>query len=101
MVDCPFKIIEKIGENAYKLELPDDYDTSHAFNVKDMRPYHGEDLRTSLFSQLWGIDVGFSSTNIDNSPFIMEDLDLEGCKDLGSSKWNIWTSIRTLNELRT
>ena len=73
MVDCFFKIIEKIGENDYKLELPNDYDISHTFNVKDLRPYHGEDLRVSLFSQLWGIDSGTSSTNIKNSPFIMED----------------------------
>ena len=73
MVDCSFKIIEKIGENDYKLELPNDYDISHTFNVKDFKPYHGEDLRVSLFSQLWGIDLGASSTNIENSPFIMED----------------------------
>ena len=43
-VDGPFKIIEKIGENAYKLQLPDDYEISPMFNVKD--------LRASLFSQL-------------------------------------------------
>ena len=37
-IDGPSKIIKKIIKNAYK--------------VKDLRPYHGEDLRTSLFSQL-------------------------------------------------
>ena len=31
-------------------------------------------------------DVGASSTNNGNSPFIIEDSDLEGCKALGSSK---------------
>ena len=31
MVDCPFEIIVKRGENAYKLEMPDDYDISHTF----------------------------------------------------------------------
>ena len=86
MVDCPSKVNEKIEENTYKLELPDDYDISHTFNVKDLRPYHGKDLRASLFSQLWGIDAGTSSTNIGNCPFIIEDSDLEGCKALGSSK---------------
>ena len=36
-VDGPFKIIEKIGENAYKLQLPDEYEISPMFNVKDLR----------------------------------------------------------------
>ena len=59
-IDGPFKIIEKIGENAYKLQLPDEYEISPMFNVKELRAYHGEDLRASLFSQLWGIDAGAS-----------------------------------------
>ena len=42
--------LRKIGENAYKLKLPDDYNILHTFNVKDLRPYHGEDLSASLFS---------------------------------------------------
>ena len=54
-VDAPFNIIENIGDNAYKLELPVDYDISPIFNVKDLRPYHGEYLRASLFFELWGI----------------------------------------------
>ena len=49
-VDGPSKIIKKIRENAYKVELPDDYNILSTFNVKDLRPYHGEDLRASLFS---------------------------------------------------
>ena len=39
MVDSPFNIIKKIGENAYNLELPDDYDIFPAFNIKDLRSY--------------------------------------------------------------
>ena len=49
MVDSSFKIIENIEDNAYKLELPNDYDISHTFNVKDLRLYHGEELRLILF----------------------------------------------------
>ena len=76
-VDGPFKIIEKIGENAYKLQLPHEYDISPMFNVKDLRAYHGEDFRVSLFSQLWGIDAGASinTPNIRNSALIIEELD--------------------------
>ena len=66
-VDGPSKIIKKIGKNAYKLEFPDDDNILHTFNVKDLRPYHGVNLRASLFSQVWGIDAGASTTNIGNS----------------------------------
>ena len=72
-IDGPSKIIKKNGENAYKLELSDDYNILPAFNVKDLRPYHGEYLRVSLFSQLWVIDVGASLTYIGNSIIIMEN----------------------------
>ena len=50
------------------------------FNVKDLRAYHGEDLRASLFSQLWGIDAGASinTPNIENSALIIEELDWGG-----------------------
>ena len=51
----PFRVVERIGENAYKLELPNDYEISPTFKVKDLRPYHEEDMRTSLFSQIWRI----------------------------------------------
>ena len=68
----PSRIINKIGENAYKLKLLDDYDTSSIFNVKDLRPYHVEDLRASILSQLWGIDAGASTINLGNSILIMK-----------------------------
>ena len=76
-VNGPFKIIDKIGENAYKLQLPDEYEISPMFNVKDLRAYHNEYLRTSLFSQLWGIDAGASinTPNIGSSTLIIEELD--------------------------
>ena len=48
----PYKIIKKIGKNAYKLEFPDDNNILHTLNVKDLGPYHDEDLRASLFPQL-------------------------------------------------
>ena len=39
---------------------------SPIFNAKYLRSYHGENLRVSLFSQLWGIDEGASIKNIEN-----------------------------------
>ena len=64
-IDGHSKIIKKTGENAYKLELLDDYNILPSFNVKDLRSYYGKDFRTSLFSQLWGIDAGASTTYIE------------------------------------
>ena len=54
MVDGPFNIIKKIGENAYNLGLHKDYGILPTFNVKDLRTYHGEDLRAILFFSTLG-----------------------------------------------
>jgi hypothetical protein len=40
--DGPFRILQRIGDNAYKVELSGDYGVSATFNVKDLSPYHGE-----------------------------------------------------------
>jgi len=37
--DGPFEVIEKIGDNAYKLQLPGDMAISATFNVGDLSPY--------------------------------------------------------------
>src|SRR6266540_2432488 len=39
----PFKILEKINDNAYKLELPLDFGISPTFNISDLKPYLGEE----------------------------------------------------------
>ena len=41
--DGPFEVIEKIGPNAYKIDLPGDYGVSATFNVADLSPYYDED----------------------------------------------------------
>lgn len=48
----PFKIIEKINENAYKIELSSDYGVSTTFNVSNLSPYYDDkqlDSKVSLF----------------------------------------------------
>ena len=39
--DGPFEIIEKIGDNAYKLDLQGKYGVSSTFNMADLSPYDG------------------------------------------------------------
>jgi hypothetical protein len=53
--DDPFKILEKINDNAYKLELPPEFGVSPIFNILDLRPYLGEEdevpLRTTSIQE--------------------------------------------------
>ncbi|PKI58986.1 hypothetical protein CRG98_020631 [Punica granatum] len=35
----PFLVKEKVNDNAYKIELPDDYNVSATFNVRDLSQY--------------------------------------------------------------
>jgi transposase InsO family protein len=39
--DGPFKVLDRINDNAYKLELPADFGVSPTFNIADLKPYLG------------------------------------------------------------
>jgi hypothetical protein len=39
----PFKVLQKINDNAYVLDLPAEYGVSSSFNVVDLKSYAGED----------------------------------------------------------
>ncbi|GJU49989.1 hypothetical protein Tco_1219544 [Tanacetum coccineum] len=54
--DGPFKVLEHINDNAYKLELPSHYNVSATFNIADLKPFVAEeddsfDSRTSPFEE--------------------------------------------------
>ena len=74
----------------------DDNNILPTFNVKDLRSYHGEDLRASLFPQLWGIDAGVSTTYIGNSILIMENSHFGGYETLGTPNLFLNPSIVSL-----
>ncbi|KAL4302844.1 hypothetical protein GQ457_10G010370 [Hibiscus cannabinus] len=60
--DGPFQVVAKVNENAYKLDLPDEYNVSATFNVSDLTPFDDpSDLRTNP-SQEGGDDVSTSSS---------------------------------------
>jgi len=54
-VDGPFEVLERINDNACKVELPSDYGVSTTFNVTDLSPYLDdvllEDLRENPLQQ--------------------------------------------------
>jgi hypothetical protein len=50
--DGPFQILEKINDNAYKVDLPGEYNVSATFNVSDLSPFDvGEDSRSNPFEE--------------------------------------------------
>uniref|UniRef100_A0A2N9IK70 CCHC-type domain-containing protein n=1 Tax=Fagus sylvatica TaxID=28930 RepID=A0A2N9IK70_FAGSY len=50
--DGPFQILEKINDNAYKVDLPGEYKVSATFNVSDLPPFDvGEDSWSNPFEE--------------------------------------------------
>ena len=50
--DGPFQVLERINENAYKIDLPSHYgNVSATFNVSDLSLYDAGDSRTNLFEE--------------------------------------------------
>ena len=52
--DGPFQVLERINDNAYKIELPGEYNVSTTFNVSNLTIFYvdGEaDLRTNSFEE--------------------------------------------------
>jgi hypothetical protein len=50
--DGPFQILEKINDNAYKVDRPGEYKVSATFNVSDLSPFDvGEDLWSNPFEE--------------------------------------------------
>lgn len=43
--DGPFKVLARYNDNAYKIDIPcDKYNLGDIFNVKDLSPFHGDEV---------------------------------------------------------
>jgi hypothetical protein len=52
IVPKSFQVLEHINDNAYKLNLPGEYNVSATFNVTDLSPFDvGDDLRANPFQE--------------------------------------------------
>ena len=50
--DGPFQVLERINDNAYKIDLPGEYNVSATFNVSDLSLFDvGSDSRSNLFEE--------------------------------------------------
>jgi hypothetical protein len=70
--DDPFKVLKKINENAYKLDLPVYFGVSPTFNIADLKSYLGEEdeLESRMTQMQEGeddVDINTSDTSVDTS----------------------------------
>ena len=67
--DGPFQLIERINYNAYKIDLPSEYNVSTSFNVSDLSPfdYIGDDSRTNPLEEM-GNDENHRALQIPSGP---------------------------------
>jgi translation initiation factor IF-1 len=72
----PFKILSKINDNPYKLELPPEFRVSHSFNILDLRPYLGEE--DELPSRTMSMQEGEDDEDINTSATIILSVEILG-----------------------
>jgi hypothetical protein len=72
----PFKILAKINDNAYKLELPPEFGVSPSFNISDSRPYFGEE--DEMPSRMTSMQEGEDDENINTSATIIPSVEILG-----------------------
>jgi hypothetical protein len=72
----PFKILAKINDNAYKLELPPEFRVSPSFNISDLRPYLGEE--DEMPSRTTSIQEGEDDEDINTLATIIPSIEILG-----------------------
>jgi hypothetical protein len=72
----PFKILAKINDNAYKLELPPEFGVSPSFNISDLRPYMGKE--DEMPSRTMSMQEGEEDEDINTSATIIPSIEILG-----------------------
>jgi hypothetical protein len=72
----PFKILAKINDNAYKLELPPEFEVSPSINISDLRPYLGEE--DEMPSRTTSMQKGEDDEDINTSATIIPSVEIVG-----------------------
>jgi hypothetical protein len=72
----PFKILTKINDNAYKVELPPEFRVSPSFNISDLRPYLGEE--DEMPSRTASMQEGKDDEDINTSATIIPSVEIVG-----------------------
>jgi hypothetical protein len=72
----PFKILAKINDNAYKLELPPEFRVSASFNISDLQPYLGEE--DEMPSRTTSMQEGEDDEDINTSATIIPSIEILG-----------------------
>ncbi|KAF7112533.1 hypothetical protein RHSIM_RhsimUnG0220300 [Rhododendron simsii] len=69
--DGPFKVLKRIGENAYQIELPEEYGVSRTFNVLDLSPFHDDEIADELEGELHAVEANDAGESQDNSSALL------------------------------
>jgi hypothetical protein len=72
----PSKILAKINDNAYKLELPLEFGVTLSFNILDLRPYVGEE--DEMPSRMMSMKEGEDEEDINTSATIIPSVEILG-----------------------
>jgi hypothetical protein len=72
----PFKILAKINDNAYKLELPPEFRVSPICTILDLRPYLGEE--DEMPSRTTSMQEGEDDVDINTLAKIIPSIEILG-----------------------
>ena len=62
--DGPFRVLERINDNAYKIDLPGEYNVSATFNVADLSPYITDNEDEASREEVIDDEMADSRTNL-------------------------------------